>query len=129
MTGWGRLSAYGAAPNKLHTIDLKYVNYESCKKLHSNNNGVDYGHACTFNKKDEGACNGDSGSPLTYQGQIVAVVNWGIPCARGWLYTLFYISFYTLKVTFDFDFRYPDAHARVSYYHDWIRTTINSNLH
>ncbi|CRK91346.1 CLUMA_CG005019, isoform A [Clunio marinus] len=75
LTGWGRLSAGGKSPNRLHNIDLNYVNYTECKRLHDGSNGIDIGHVCTFNQKGQGACNGDSGSPLTYNEEVVAVIS------------------------------------------------------
>lgn len=81
------------------------MDYDECKARHNNSRDLGTNHMCTFTKAGEGACYADSGSPLTYQGKVVGVVNWAIPCAQG----------------------YPDAHARVSYFYDWIIETIANN--
>lgn len=41
---------------------------------------------------------GDSGSPLIVEDKIIAIVSWGLPCAKG----------------------YPDVYTRVNYFIDWI---------
>ncbi|XP_035788749.1 chymotrypsin-2-like [Anopheles albimanus] len=103
LTGWGLLDVWGPMPTLLQTIDLRTLTNTECKKrVQLNPHNVDIGHVCTLTIQGEGACNGDSGGPLVLEDKLVGVVNFGIPCATG----------------------VPDMFARVSYYHDWIRTTI-----
>ncbi|XP_050073008.1 chymotrypsin-2-like [Anopheles maculipalpis] len=105
LTGWGRTSANGPVPTLLQSLNVVTLSNEDCKAKSLFPEHVDVGHLYTMTKTGEGACNGDSGGPLVYAGELVGVVNFGVPCALG----------------------YPDGFARVSYYHNWIRTTMANN--
>ncbi|XP_058832845.1 chymotrypsin-2-like isoform X2 [Topomyia yanbarensis] len=104
VTGWGLTSMNGPIPTQLQTIDVRHVSYAECKRLHGNSTAVGIEHICTASEAGEGFRKGDSGSPLTYQGKLVGVVNF---MKNGAL-------------------RLPGVYARVLYYHDWIRTNINN---
>lgn len=106
LTGWGSMALGGTTPDVLQTLTVRVVPYEECRAAHTDNlsSYVDVGHLCTFNDNGKGACHGDSGGPLVHNGTLVALVNWGLPCAKG----------------------YPDVHASVAYYHDFIRTHLTS---
>lgn len=63
---------------------------------------------CAFNEGRD-SCGGDSGGPLLLKGssidddQLVGIVSWGISCAND---------------------DYPGVYSRISYYYDWIQSTI-----
>uniref|UniRef100_A0A240PM40 Peptidase S1 domain-containing protein n=1 Tax=Anopheles epiroticus TaxID=199890 RepID=A0A240PM40_9DIPT len=105
LTGWGRTSTNGNVPTLLQSLNVVTLSNEDCNTKAGDPGYTDVGHLCTLTKRGEGACNGDSGGPLVYDGKLVGVVNFGVPCGLG----------------------YPDGFARVSYYHDWVRTTMANN--
>ncbi|XP_017464128.1 PREDICTED: chymotrypsin-1-like [Rhagoletis zephyria] len=103
LTGWGSQKAWGNAINTLNKVSLEYLNYTECTKSVKNSKFLGNGHICTSTKSGKGACSYDSGGPLVDANQVqVGVVNGGEPCALG----------------------YPDTFASVSYFHDWIVSTI-----
>ncbi|XP_037948520.1 chymotrypsin-1-like [Teleopsis dalmanni] len=101
LTGWGSTGVID--PNNLQKITLKYMEHNRCLEAFDYDEKLDVGHMCTFTREGEGACYGDSGGPLVSDGKLVALVNWGYPCALGM----------------------PDAHASIHYYLDWIRRTMS----
>ncbi|XP_051170628.1 uncharacterized protein LOC127287634 [Leptopilina boulardi] len=94
-SGWGRLKVNGVVPIQLQYLNSKIFDHGKCKKF---NLLVSETNICTFTKKGEGLCNGDSGGPIVAGEYQVGIVSWGNPCAKG----------------------SPDVHTRVFSYVDWI---------
>lgn len=107
MTGWGSWVLGEHYPDELKKLEATYVSYENCKAFYGQSNQVDVGHLCVKPAEGEGFCHGDTGGPLVNsKGKLVGVANWGVPCAQG----------------------APDVFARISFYNDWIRTSIKGCL-
>ncbi|XP_041447677.1 chymotrypsin-2 [Drosophila obscura] len=103
LTGWGSTVLWGDTPDVLQQASLTYVDYPTCQQITNNDPMSAHCHVCTLTSGGQGACHGDSGGPLTANGTLYGLVNWGYPCAVG----------------------YPDSHASVYFYLDWIRSMMN----
>lgn len=97
ISGWGRLWQGGDIPYKLQWNTLIAISKSQCfKKILQLSDGL----LCLDHVLDNGACNGDSGGPAIYNGQLVGVAN-----------------FVVIKCGSD----RPDGYAKVSYHLDWIK--------
>lgn len=105
LTGWGAETPNGDANVNLQKLYLGFVKLDECAEIFNQTSNLGVGHICTFSKQGEGTCHGDSGGPLTSNGYLVGLVNWGRPCAQG----------------------FPDVQASVYYYLDWIRNVISGS--
>ncbi|KAH8382446.1 hypothetical protein KR009_003530 [Drosophila setifemur] len=104
LTGWGSTELWGDTPEVLQKAYLTHVDYDTCQEILSNDQMNGPCHVCTETIGGQGSCHGDSGGPLVdSNGVLYGLVNWGYPCALG----------------------YPDSHASVYYYREWIRGIID----
>ncbi|KAF5285999.1 hypothetical protein FQR65_LT12996 [Abscondita terminalis] len=83
LSGWG-LTSYPSSqlPNDLQHITLYKLALSQCAQS-LQGIPVYTSNLCTTSSYGQGACKGDSGGPLIYNGVQVGVVSWGIPCAKG----------------------------------------------
>ncbi|XP_055842718.1 transmembrane protease serine 9-like [Episyrphus balteatus] len=101
ISGWGRIVHGGAIPHRLQYNTLSALDGPSCDLA------IGMGHdqiICLAHDRNNGACNGDSGGPATYQGKLVGVAGFvygGCGSAN------------------------PDGYAKVKYHLDWI----HANMH
>ena len=102
ITGWGATRGGGPLPNILQEAKVDVYTESQCKQRWGSSIGK-Y-HVCVGKSGKSGACNGDSGGPLSCQvgdqWKLVGATSWGIRgCSPN----------------------YPSVYARVSYFLSWIK--------
>lgn len=99
LSSWGSVGESDYGGHTLRFAHLKTIDLFSCKDWSTHEEvGVYTWNICTQSKEGKGACHGDRGAPLVYNGELVGLVSWFQPCALG----------------------KPDVYTRISYYSDWI---------
>uniref|UniRef100_A0A1L8EGG5 Putative serine protease sp24d-like protein n=1 Tax=Haematobia irritans TaxID=7368 RepID=A0A1L8EGG5_HAEIR len=97
ISGWGRLKTGGDIPIKLQHNTLESISKLKCftSILMSSDALI-----CLAHPSDNGACNGDSGGPATYNNELVGVAGFVVGgCGT----------------------TNPDGYAKVFYHRDWIK--------
>lgn len=100
FSGWGSTSLGAALPNDLQFINLRTISNSDCATINSPNPVFDSNICALPSEARQTACHGDIGGPLVYEGILVGVVSWGVPCEDG----------------------YADVFTRTSSYIDWIQS-------
>lgn len=97
ISGFGRVKNGGDIPQKLQWNTLTAISRSECRdKINMDSDTL----ICLGHAANNGACNGDSGGPAIYNGEVVGIA--------GFVYGGCGTS-------------YPDGYAKVFYHHKWIK--------
>lgn len=105
VSGWGLLSLeHSSLPNALQFLKSRTITNRECelKMPKTYKSSIDNTTLCLDAIPGQSSCNGDSGSGLTVNGELVGVASWNTQCARG----------------------DPDAYTRVSEFVHWINQLV-----
>ncbi|XP_053949115.1 serine protease SP24D-like [Anastrepha ludens] len=97
ISGWGRLKAGGDLPQKLQWNTLTVISQAECRAAINWDSDT---LICLAHAANNGACNGDSGGPATYDGKVVGIAGF----VHGGCGNI-----------------YPDGYAKVYYHVEWIK--------
>ncbi|XP_034935036.1 chymotrypsin-2-like isoform X2 [Chelonus insularis] len=95
LCGWGVTLQNGEESESLKKTKVNILTNNECNERDTR---ILETQMCGFNGRQTGFCNGDSGSPLVYNDQVVGIVSFSISCGLG----------------------YPDTYTRVYKYLDFI---------
>ncbi|KYN03322.1 PREDICTED: chymotrypsin-1-like [Cyphomyrmex costatus] len=104
VSGYGMISPEGNVTTWLYVVDNIITNETYCRETYENefNVSIDYNTQICANHPtiQKGSCAGDSGGPLTVNGELIGLVSFGVGICT--------------------NVKYPDIYTRVPSYIDWI---------
>ncbi|KAM7347493.1 transmembrane protease serine 9-like [Cochliomyia hominivorax] len=97
ISGWGRLKTGGDSPIRLQWNTLEFISKLQCfTSIFMSSDAL----ICLAHQQDNGACNGDSGGPAVFNGELVGVAGFVVGgCGT----------------------KNPDGYAKVFYHVAWIK--------
>ncbi|XP_062540254.1 chymotrypsin-1-like [Armigeres subalbatus] len=100
VSGFGRESISNPGDGSLRFVQVQLISQETCHEAFDENYTprLEDNTVCALGAEGEGICLGDAGGPLVYNGELIGVISWGVPCGLG----------------------LPDVFARVSAHRGWV---------
>ncbi|XP_015126552.1 chymotrypsin-1 [Diachasma alloeum] len=105
-SGWGAgiyLGNKSKSLRYLQKLPMGVLSLQQCRRVLGS--GIQSGQICAAGAAGTGICVGDSGGPLTYNGTVIGVASFVVPCGKG----------------------YPDVYTRVYEYVPWINQVVRNN--
>ncbi|XP_034656587.1 trypsin alpha [Drosophila subobscura] len=83
VSGWGLVSERSKSVSaQVRSVDVALIPRKSCMSQYKLRGTITNTMFCASVPGVKDACEGDSGGPAAYQGQLCGIVSWGIGCGR-----------------------------------------------
>ncbi|XP_067633522.1 trypsin eta-like [Eurosta solidaginis] len=82
VVGWGYREEFGPSSNYLKEIQVPIVSQSECVSIYGVGEVTERMICAGFVNGGHDACQGDTGGPLIYNGELVGLVSWGRGCGR-----------------------------------------------
>lgn len=83
VSGWGQTSERNKQiSQQVRSVEVALITRKSCVQQYRMRGTISNTMFCASVPGVKDACEGDSGGPAVYQGQLCGIVSWGMGCAR-----------------------------------------------
>lgn len=84
VSGWGSVVPNSTETARhVHSVIMPVWSHAACRAAYRGKHSINRNMICAAKAYRRDSCDGDSGGPMVYQGQLVGIVSFGFECASG----------------------------------------------